>query len=124
MGETFGERIEEHNFAGGFQEDREHIEVYVGRLKGVSSPSSGEWRNEINWAEKLLIHVHDPAYNSRHNMELDEADPRVCNAKERRTGDASERCSLKSLVVGGQKIKRMRPIATRCMKRPISILLS
>src|SRR5437016_14665169 len=54
MGETFGERIEEHNFGGGFQEDREHVEIYVGRLKGVSTPSSNEWRNEINWAEKLL----------------------------------------------------------------------
>jgi hypothetical protein len=81
MGETFGKRIEEHNFGGGFQEDREHVEIYVGRLKGVSTPSSDEWRNEINWAEKLLIHVHDPAYNSRQNTELDEADPRVCNAR-------------------------------------------
>jgi hypothetical protein len=55
MGETFGQRIEEHNFGGGFQEDCEHVEVYVGRLKGVSTPSSGDWRNEINWAEKLLV---------------------------------------------------------------------
>jgi hypothetical protein len=81
MGETFGQRIEEHNFYVGFQDDCEHVEVYVGRLKGVSTPSSGEWRNEINWAERLLTHVHDPAYNSRHNLELDEADPRVCNAR-------------------------------------------
>jgi len=81
MGETFGERIEEHNFGGGFQEDREHVEIYVGRLKGFSTPSLDEWRNEINWAEKLLVHVHDPAYNSRHNMELDEADSRVCDAR-------------------------------------------
>jgi hypothetical protein len=81
MGGTFGQRIEEHNFGEGFQEDSEHVEVYVGRLKGVSTPSLGEWRNEINWAEKLLIHVHDPAYNSRHNLELDESDPRVSNAR-------------------------------------------
>jgi hypothetical protein len=81
MGETFGQKIEEHQFGSGFQEDREHVEVYVGRLKGLSTPSSDQWRTEINLAEKLLIHVHDPAYNSRHNLELDEADPRVCSAR-------------------------------------------
>jgi hypothetical protein len=57
VGRTFGERIEEHNFGGGSQEDRAHIEIYVGRLKGATTtPSSDAWRNEINWAEKLLIH--------------------------------------------------------------------
>ena len=64
------------------QEDRAHIEIYVGRLKGVTTtPSSDDWRNEINWAEKLLIHVHGPAYNPQHLMEVDEADPRVCAAR-------------------------------------------
>ena len=64
-GETFGQRIEEQTLlGGGFQEDREHVEIYVGRLKSFSTPSSDDWRDEINWAEKLLVHVHDPAYNS------------------------------------------------------------
>jgi hypothetical protein len=81
-GRTFGERIEEHNFAGGSQEDRAHIEVYVGRLKGfTATPSPEDWRNEINWAEKLLIYVHGPAYNPEHMTEVDEADPRVCRAR-------------------------------------------
>ena len=53
----------------------------MGRLKGLSTPSSDEWRTEINLAEKLLIHVHDPAFNSRNNLELDEADSRVCSAR-------------------------------------------
>ena len=81
-GRTFGERIEEHNFGGGSQEDRAHIEVYVGRLKGLTAmPSSDDWRNEINWAEKLLLYVHAPAYNPQHLLELNEADPRVCSAR-------------------------------------------
>ena len=82
VGRTFGERIQEHNFGGGSQEDRAHVEIYVGRLKGATTtPSSDDWRNEINWAEKLLIHVHAPAYNPQHMMEVDEADPRVCCAR-------------------------------------------
>jgi len=36
---------------------------------------------KISTTVLLIIHVHDPAYNPRHNMELDEADPRVCNAR-------------------------------------------
>ena len=81
-GRTFGERIAEHNFGGGSQEDRAHIEVYVGRLKGATAtPSSDDWRNEINWAEKLLLYVHGPAYNPQHMMELNEADPRVSDAR-------------------------------------------
>jgi hypothetical protein len=72
----------EHNFGGGSQEDRAHIEVYVGRLKGVTTtPSSDDWRNQINWAEKLLLYVHAPAYNPQHMMELNEADPRVSDAR-------------------------------------------
>jgi hypothetical protein len=68
--------------AGGSQEDRAHIEVYVGRLKGVAkTPSSDDWRNEINWAEKLLLYVHGPAYNPEHMLELNEADPRVSDAR-------------------------------------------
>jgi len=41
-GRTFGERIAEHNFGGGSQEDRAHIEVYVGRLKGVTATPSSD----------------------------------------------------------------------------------
>jgi hypothetical protein len=40
-----------------------------------------DWRNEINWAEKLLLYVHGPAYNPQHVMELNEADPRVSDAR-------------------------------------------
>jgi len=77
-GRTLGERIEEHNFGGGSQEDRAHIEVYVGRLKGVAkTPSPEDWRNEIKWAEKFLLYVHRPAYNPQHMMELNEDDPEV-----------------------------------------------
>lgn len=54
----------------------------MGRLKGVTTtPSSDDWRNEINWAEKLLLYVHAPAYNPQHLLELSEADPRVCGAR-------------------------------------------
>src|ERR1035438_3521697 len=46
VGRTFGEKIEEYNFGRGSQEDRAHIEIYVGRLKGATrTPSSDDWRN-------------------------------------------------------------------------------
>ena len=63
LGETFGQKIEEHDFTGSLQEDREHVEVYVGRLKGTSTPSSDEWRTEINLAEKLLVYVQNSDYH-------------------------------------------------------------
>ena len=100
----------------GIEEDRAHIEIYVGRLKGfMTTQSSDDWRNEINWAEKLLLYVHAPAYNPQHLMELNEEDPRVCGARVLDWG-ASERYIRKSRVAGGQKLPRMRPTLTRFMR--------
>ena len=68
--------------SAGVRKKTARIEVYVGRLKGVTTtPSSDDWRNEINWAEKLLIYVHGPAYNPEHMLQLNEADPRVSGAR-------------------------------------------
>src|ERR1035441_2585568 len=47
VGRTFGERIEQHNFGRGSQEDRAHIEIYVGRLKGATRTRSEEHTSEL-----------------------------------------------------------------------------
>jgi hypothetical protein len=78
---TFAQRISEEGWDGGSSEDPNNMQVYVGRLKGPATPSPDEWRREINLAEKLLIHVHGPAYNSENIMSVPESDPEVCNTR-------------------------------------------
>ena len=45
--------------------DAQHRHVYVGRLAGTNFPGPGEWTDQIDAAEKLLIFAHIPAYNSQ-----------------------------------------------------------
>jgi len=80
-GQTFAARNAQHSWGGGSQEDRRHVEVYVGRLKGAMTPSRDEWDRQIELAERLLIHAHAPAYNSTNIDSVSESDPEVCNAR-------------------------------------------
>lgn len=78
--ESFAERIVSENWLGGSMEDPTHVEVYVGRLKGEIVPPKDEWDKQIDLAEKLLIHAHGPAYNSRNIMSC-ESDREICSTR-------------------------------------------
>lgn len=45
--------------------DSKHLKIYAGRLAGENTPEEDIWSKEIDLAEKLLIRVHKPAYNSK-----------------------------------------------------------
>lgn len=61
--QTFGERIPQENWLD--TNDSNNIKIYVGRFHGPQTPTETEWFYENDLAEKLLIHVHKPAYNSK-----------------------------------------------------------
>ncbi len=70
-------RTTEQTFAkrGAFQHGEYHLtqdagrlELYVGRLIGLKTPDNKTWNHHIELAERLLIHAHRPAWNSK--MEL------------------------------------------------------
>lgn len=81
-GQTFSTRIQQEQWGGGTENDPSRVEVYVGRLMGDVA-SLSDWQAEINAAEKLLIHSHGPAYNTRYIIHgpapADCADVRVVN---------------------------------------------
>lgn len=61
--QTFGTRIQqESNWC--YNADSKRVEIYVGRLFGEQPISGQDWNNQINIAEKILIHTHWPAGNS------------------------------------------------------------
>ena len=55
-------------------ERRQYAMIYAGRLAGEQTPSEGDWSVEIDLAEKLLIYVHKPAYNSKNLSNLPDSD--------------------------------------------------
>lgn len=61
--QTIGKRVSQENWWD--TNDSKHLKIYVGRLAGVSPPEEEIWSKEIDLAEKLLITVHKPAYNSK-----------------------------------------------------------
>jgi hypothetical protein len=61
--QTIGKRISQENWWD--TNDSNHLKVYVGRLAGERTPDENNWSKEIDLAEKLLIYVHKPVYNSR-----------------------------------------------------------
>jgi hypothetical protein len=63
--QTFAQRIPQHDWGSGSENDPAKVEVYVGRLVGDSTPPLEEWRQQIDAAEKLLVHSHGPAYNTQ-----------------------------------------------------------
>jgi hypothetical protein len=60
---SFAARIPVNNWEGGAENDPKRVEYYLGRLRGIATPSSGHWNEEIRLAEALLIHAHAPAYS-------------------------------------------------------------
>ncbi|MGG3691771.1 hypothetical protein [Heyndrickxia ginsengihumi] len=61
--QTIGKRISQENWCN--TNDSKHLKIYAGRLAGESTPKEEFWSKEIDLAEKLLISVHKPAYNSK-----------------------------------------------------------
>jgi hypothetical protein len=61
--QTLGKRISQENWLD--TNDSNNTKIYVGRLHGSHTPSHEIWSKEIDLAERLLIYVHKPAYNSR-----------------------------------------------------------
>ncbi|GKU82592.1 hypothetical protein [Niallia sp. NCCP-28] len=61
--QTLGKRISQEDWIN--TNDSNNIKVYVGRLHGSKTPSLETWSKEIDLAERLLIYVHKPAYNSK-----------------------------------------------------------
>jgi hypothetical protein len=70
--QTFAVRVPQHKWGSGSENDPNQIEVYVGRLVGTT-PDLETWRHQIDLAEKLLIHSHAPAYNTKHIYEAPSA---------------------------------------------------
>ncbi|MCW1885623.1 hypothetical protein OKA04_12865 [Luteolibacter flavescens] len=53
--------------------DSARIEIYLGRLFGLTMPDNATWERYIGYAERLLIYAHTPARNLR--WELIPSDP-------------------------------------------------
>lgn len=81
--QTFGVRVPVHRWDSGSENDPDKIEIYVGRLKGIESPTDEDQMHQIKLAEALLIHAHGPAYNTQYGKTppkgLTHADVRVLN---------------------------------------------
>ncbi|MCM3571191.1 hypothetical protein [Neobacillus mesonae] len=61
--QTIGKRVSQENWWN--TNDSKQLKIYAGRLAGVSTPHEELWSKEIDLAERLLISVHKPAYNSK-----------------------------------------------------------
>lgn len=61
--QTIGRRISQENWWN--TNDSNHLKIYVGRIAGECTPEEETWSREIDLAEKLLINIHKPAYNSK-----------------------------------------------------------
>jgi hypothetical protein len=61
--QTLGLRISQENWLD--TNDSNNTKIYVGRLHGPQNQSEEMWSTEIDLAERLLIYVHKPAYNSK-----------------------------------------------------------
>lgn len=61
--QTIGTRISQENWAD--TNDSSNIKIYAGRLHGQQTPADEIWSKEIDLAERFLIFVHKPAYNSK-----------------------------------------------------------
>ncbi|MFZ3577870.1 hypothetical protein [Virgibacillus sp. DJP39] len=61
--QTLGKRISQENWID--TNDSNNTKIYIGKLHGPTIPSEEIWSKEIDLAERLLIYVHKPAYNSK-----------------------------------------------------------
>ncbi|WP_209124457.1 hypothetical protein [Alkalihalobacillus sp. BA299] len=70
--QTIGKRVSQENWWD--TNDSNNLQIYIGRLAGEFTPSEEKWSKEIDLAEKLLIYVHKPAYNSKNLTSIPEQD--------------------------------------------------
>jgi hypothetical protein len=68
--QTFGVRISQEGWD--FVYDPGNVELYVGRLAGRKKVTEELWDELIDIAEPLLIHAHNPIYNSKYVNTLPE----------------------------------------------------
>lgn len=68
--QTFGVRISQEGW--NFEYDPYNIEIYVGRLAGRKKVTEDSWSEFIDVAEPLLIHAHNPIYNSKNVYSIPE----------------------------------------------------
>lgn len=61
--QTLGQRILQEGWYD--TNDSNNLKIYIGRLHGPINPDIETWSKEIDLAERLLIYVHKPAYNSK-----------------------------------------------------------
>jgi hypothetical protein len=62
---SFGERFREHQCWLDSNQDKNQLQIYVGRLHTYNStPDNQEWERQIREAESLLIYAHGPTANS------------------------------------------------------------
>lgn len=61
--QTIGKRISQENWWNTNDSGR-HL-IYAGRIAGEQKAEEIDWSIKIDLAEKLLIYVHKPAYNSK-----------------------------------------------------------
>ena len=73
-GQTFGQRIPEHYSESQFRRnDVENMRIFVGRLEKSERKrqlTDDDWSRQIEFAEKLLIFAHSPAFNSQQIKEI------------------------------------------------------
>lgn len=62
--QTIGKRISQEHWWWNTS-DPNNLLVYIGRLAGETTPDEYQWSDEIDLAEKILINVHKPAYNTQ-----------------------------------------------------------
>ncbi|WP_078543530.1 hypothetical protein [Litchfieldia alkalitelluris] len=70
--QTIGKRVSQE--AWDDTNDSSSIKIYVGRLIGSNTPEEIVWSEEIDLAERMLINVHKPAYNSKSIARLPDAE--------------------------------------------------
>jgi hypothetical protein len=68
--QTFGVRISQEGWD--FEYDPGNIELYVGRLAGKDKVTDDFWGELIDVAEPLLIHAHNPVFNSKYVYNIPE----------------------------------------------------
>lgn len=71
--QTFGSRLGQEKWWDHLP-DAEHLKVYLGSLAGEVAPDDETWNRSIDLAERLLIHVHRPAWNAQKGIENFDAD--------------------------------------------------
>jgi hypothetical protein len=61
--QTFKTRISQETWWWN-NEDKNNIQIYIGRLFAKKQPNDEEWSRMIDIAERMLIYSHSPAMNS------------------------------------------------------------